>query len=476
LWGRKVGRKIEIKTNQKRKNKLPPQNQLIMKKIFLLLLLPIAVSAQKNYTKLLDQYMQAQMNVKGFNGVVLVMQHDKILLKKAYGPADREWNIQNTANTKFRIGSITKQFTASCILQLIEQGKLSLDDKLSKFIPGFPKGDSVTIHMLLNHTSGIPSFTELKDFGSYERLSLTKDSMIRYFETRPYDFSPGTKWQYNNSGYFLLAYILEKTTGQSYENYLRQNIFDKLGMNNTGVDRLDSVLPMRARGYSKQKNKIINAEFISMEWPFGGGVLYSTVDDLYKWDRALYGTGIISNSSKQKMFTPGKSNYGYAMIIDSLENHPRTWHNGSIPGFQSNISRYVNDDACIIVLSNMAISLSNTLPITDVVADGLADIIFDLPYETPYVHKEVKIDPALLDRYVGKYKAFLTLEVIKKDGKLYRHREGSADIELKPESNTKFFYADDSNRQLEFEVDKTGKVVKTWFINNEQRGEMTKVN
>ena len=447
-----------------------------MKKIFLLLLLPIAVSAQKNYTKLLDQYMQAQMNVKGFNGAVLVMQHDKIVLKKAYGLADREWNIQNTAETKFRIGSVTKQFTAACILQLIEQGKVSLDDKLSKFIPGFPKGDSVTIHMLLNHTSGIPSFTELKDFGSYARLSLSKDSMISYFKTRPYDFSPGTKWQYNNSGYFLLAYILEKISGQLYENYLRQNIFDKLGMNNTGVDKLDSVLPMRARGYAKQKNKIINAEFISMEWPFGGGVLYSTVEDLYKWDRALYGTGVISNASKQKMFTPGKSNYGYAMIIDSLETHPRTWHNGSIPGFQSNISRYVNDDACIIVLSNMAISLSNTLPITDVVAEGLADIIFELPYETPYVHKEIKIDPALLDRYVGKYKAFLTLEVIKKDGKLYRHREGSADIELKPESETKFFYDDDSNRQLEFEVDKTGKVVKIWFINNEQRGEMTKVN
>ena len=446
-----------------------------MKKIFFLLLFPIAVSAQKNYTKLLDQYMQAQMTVKGFSGTVLVMQHDKVLLKKGYGLADREWNVPNTVETKFRIGSVTKQFTASCILQLIERGKLSLDDKLSKFVPDFPKGDSVTIHMLLNHTSGIASYTGLPHFENVARLSWSRDSIISFFKTQPYNFSPGTKFLYNNSGYFLLGFLIEKLSGLSYEDYLRRNIFDKTGMMNTGVDKSDSVLTLRARGYSMQNKKIVNAGFISMAWPFSAGSLYSTVEDLYKWDRALYGTAILSNSSKQKMFTPGKSNYGYGIIIDSLEKHPRIWHNGGIPGFLSNISRYVNDDVCIIVLANNEIVLSNTLPISDVVAEGLADIVFDLPYETPYVHKEVKIDPALLDRYVGKYKAFLTLDVIKKDGKLYRHREGSADIELKPESETKFFYSDDSNRQLEFEVDKNGKVVKIWFINNEQRGEMQKL-
>ena len=446
-----------------------------MKKIFFLLFLPLAVTAQKNYPKLLDQYMQAQMNVKGFSGAVLVMQHDKVLLKKGYGLADREWNVANTAQTKFRIGSITKQFTAACILQLVEQGKLSLDDKLSKFIPDFPKGDSVTIHMLLNHTSGIASYTGIPEFEKVGRLSWSKDSMIAFFKNKPYGFSPGTKWAYNNSGYFLLGYIIEKLSGQSYNNFLRQAILNKLGMENTGVDRLDSILPFRARGYSRVNKKLVNADYISMEWPFSAGVLYSTVEDLYKWDRSLYGTSVLSDASKQKMFNPGKSNYGYGIIIDSLDKHPRIWHNGGIPGFLSNISRFVNDDVCIIVLANNEIALSNTLPISDVVAEGLADIVFDLPVETPYIHKEIKIDPALLDRYVGKYKAFLTLEVIKKDGKLYRHREGSPDIELKPESETKFFYADDSNRQLEFEVDKNGKVIKIWFINNEQRGEMTKL-
>jgi CubicO group peptidase (beta-lactamase class C family) len=440
-----------------------------MKKIFFLLLLPSEIFAQKNYQQELDKYVQAHVNVKGFSGTVLVMKQNTVLLKKAYGLADREWNIANTTDTKFRIGSITKQFTAACILQLIEQGKLSIDDKLSKYIPDFPKGDTVTIHMLLNHTSGIASFTDQPEFANIATLSWSKDSMVLFFKNKPYNFSPGTKYQYNNSGFFLLGYIIEKVSGQSYNDYLRQHILDKLGMMNTGVDKLDSILPMRAKGYSKMKAKYVNADFISLAWPFSAGVLYSTVDDMYKWDRALYGTTIISATSKQKMFTPGKSNYGYGIIIDTLEKHYRIWHNGGIPGFVSNISRYVNDDICVIVLSNDSYN-------ADAVADGLADILFDVPVEFPYVHKEIKINPALYDRYVGKYKAFLIVEVIKKDGKLYRHRDGTDDIELKPESETKFFYADDSDRQLEFEVDKSGKAVKIWFVNNEQRGEMKKVD
>ena len=439
-----------------------------MKKIFLFLLLPLSLVAQKNYPQLLDQYMQAQADIRGFSGTVLVMKQNEVLLRKGYGLADREWNIPNTPDAKFRIGSITKQFTATCILQLIEAGKLSVDDKLSKFYPDFPKGDSVTIHMLLNHTSGIASYTDQKNFMEVATLPWSKDSIIAYFKKVPYNFSPGTKWAYNNSGYFLLGCIIEKVSGQSYSDYLRQHIFDKLGMNNSGVDKLDSVLAFRANGYSKAGKKTINADYISMAWPFSAGVLYSTIDDLYKWDRALYGNTILSEASRKKMFTPGKSNYGYGIIIDSMENHLRIWHNGGIPGFSTNISRFVNDDICTIVLSN---NESNV----DFVSIALADILFDLPVEIPYVHKEIKIDPAILDRYVGKYSGGFNLELIKKDGKLYRHRDGVPDVELKPESATKFFYADESDRQLEFEVDASGKVTKTWFYNSGQKGEIKKI-
>lgn len=439
-----------------------------MKKIILLLLLPFTLAAQKNYPQLLDEYMLALTNIKDFSGAVLVIKQNKVLLKKGYGMADREWNIANTPDTKFRIGSVTKQFTAVCILQLIEAGKLSLDDKLSKYYPDFPKGDSVTIHMLLNHTSGIASYTDQKDFMSVATLSWPKDSMIAYFKNRPYNFSPGTKFAYNNSGYFLLGCILEKVSGLSFESYLQRYIFDPLDMKNSGVDKLDSILLFRAKGYSKKGEKTVNADHISLDWPFSAGVLYSTLDDLNKWDRALYENKILTDASRKKMFTPGKSNYGYGIVIDSLDNHLRIWHNGGIPGFSANISRFINDDICTVVFSNNETN-------TDFVAIAMADILFDMPVEIPYIHKEVKINPDLLDRYVGKYSAGLTLELIKKDGKLWRHRDGTPDIELKPESETKFFYADDTDRQLEFEVDASGKVVKAWFFNSGQKGEIKKI-
>ena len=446
-----------------------------MKKILLIILLPLTISAQKNFPQLLDQYMQAQNQVKGFTGTVLVMKQNKVLLRKAYGMADREWNIPNTPETKFEIGSLTKQFTAACILQLVEEGKLSLEDKLSKFLPKFPKADSVTIHMLLNHTSGIANYTAQLSFMNIATQHLGQDSMISFIAGKSYTASPGSKFNYTNSGYFLLGYIIEKVSGLSYGNYLEKNIFSKLGMTNSLLNKPDSVLSMRAKGYDVKGRKTANADYIAMDWPFSAGGIISTVDDMYKWDRALYTGTVLNDASKQKMFTPGKGDYGYGFIIDSLEKHPRIWHNGSIPGFLSNISRYPEEDVCVIVLANTIVIQNNTLPITDVLAGGLAGIVFDMPVEVPYVHKEVKIDPSLLDKYVGKYNAGLTLEVIKKDNKLYRHRDGSVDIELKPESNTKFFYADDSNRQLEFELDAAGNVVKIWFINNEQRGEMKRL-
>ncbi|PWU04730.1 MAG: serine hydrolase [Bacteroidetes bacterium] len=439
-----------------------------MKKLLLLIALPFSVAAQKNSTQQLEQYVEAQNKIKGFSGSVLVVQKNKILLNKGYGFADIEWSIPNSPSSKFRIGSLTKQFTAACILQLIEQGKLSLTDKLSKFYPDFPKGDSVTIYMLLNHTSGIASYTDQSDFGAVARLSWPRDSMISYFKNRPYNFSPGTGWKYNNSGYFLLGCIIEKVSGETYAAYVRKHIFEPLGMLNTGTDSNNAILANKAQGYEKAGPKFVSADWIAMEWPFSAGVIYSTTEDLYKWDRALYGNKIISEASKKSMFTPGKSNYGFGIIIDSLEKHFRIWHNGGIPGFVSNFSRYVNDDLCIIVLSNDAFN-------SDGVADGLAGILFGAKVEFPYEHKEVKIDTAILSRYIGKYNAFLTINVIKKDGKLYRHRDGTPDIELKPESETKFFYADDSDRQLEFEVDANGKVTKIWFINNGNRGEMKKV-
>ncbi len=217
----------------------------------LFLLITLFGRAQKNYSSLLDNYMKAQESVNEFSGVALIAKDNKIIYRKAFGPANKEWNVPNTLQTKFRIGSLTKQFTAAAVLQLAEGGKLSLDDKLSKYFPDFPKGDSVTVHMLLTHTSGIKSYTNMPKFMSIASLPYPKDSVIAFFKNEPFEFSPGTNWNYNNSGYFLLGYIIEKVSGESYSEYVLRNVIKKADLENTVVDRLDSILINRAQGYSK---------------------------------------------------------------------------------------------------------------------------------------------------------------------------------------------------------------------------------
>ena len=445
---------------------IPLKINKIMKTIMLLLLLPLAITAQKNYPKLLDEYAQAEFKIKDFNGTMLVMQKGKVMYKKAFGMADREWNIPNTVDTKFRIGSVTKQFTAACILQLAEQGKLSLDDKLTQYIPDYPKGDSITIHMLLNHTSGIANYTDLPEFWPTAILPLSTDSMIALFKNKPLDFSPGTKWNYSNSGFFLLGVIVEKASGKTFTDYLQEHIIKKLALKNTLMDNLDSVLSFRAKGYGKNNAGVWqHAMQISMEGPYSAGAMVSTVDDLYYWTKALHSNKVLSAASTQKMLTPYKENYGYGIGIDSLKNHKRVSHSGGIPGFLSYLGYFPDDDLCVVIISNNG-SNSSRLGI------ALESIMFNLPVQIPYTPKEVTIDTAILNNYVGKYITTSPIEIIKTNGKLYLHRNGVPDIELKPESKKRFFYADQSDRFIEFEIDKTGKMIKGWFIGNGDRMEM----
>lgn len=440
-----------------------------MKKIIILLLLPIALTAQKNYPQLLDEYAQAEFAAKEFNGTVLVMQKGKAVYKKSFGLADREWNVANTDDTKYRIGSVTKQFTAACILQLAEQGKLNLDDKLSKYIPDYPKGDSITTHMLLNHTSGIKNYTDLPEFWPKAILPLSTDSMIALFKNKPLDFSPGSKWNYSNSGYFLLGVIVEKASGKNFSNYLLENVLKKAGLKNTAMDNIDSVLLYRAKGYAKNRQGAWeHAMPISMEGPYSAGAMYSTVDDLYTWIKALTANKIISAASVKKMTTPYMDKYGYGIGIDSLKTHSRISHSGGIPGFVSYLAFYPDDDVCVVAISNNSGNSSR-------LGVALASVMFDLPVQIPYTPKAVKIDTTILDKYLGKYIATGPIELIKKNGKLYRHRDGSPDIELKPESNTRFFYADNSDRFIEFEIDKAGKITKAWFLGNGDKIEMKKL-
>src|SRR5690242_17987664 len=269
----------------------------------------------------IDKLVSEYVDRTGFTGTVLVSEHDQVVFKKGYGLANREWNVANAPDVKFRIGSITKQFTSMLVMQQVAKGKIKLDDHIPDYLPYYRKdtGSKVTIHQLLNHTSGIPSYTDdPKFFPEVSRTYYKVDDFVKKFCSGDLQFEPGSKFHYDNSGYFILGAILEHVTGKTYEELLKEKIFGPLGMNDTGYDHLDKLLPKRATGYERGLGGVDNAPFLDMSLPYAAGSLYSTVEDLYKWDQALYTDKLLPADLKQKIFTPGLQHYGYGWNIDTL--------------------------------------------------------------------------------------------------------------------------------------------------------------
>ena len=321
--------------------------------------------AQQNVQKQIDGLLKQYYDYGQFNGSVLVADKGKIIYEKSFGMANMEWAIPNQTDTKFRIGSVTKQFTAALVLQLVEEGKIKLDAKIIDYLPDYRKdtGGKVTIHQLLNHTSGIPSYTGLRNFfAEVSRNPYSVPDFVKKYASGDLEFEPGSKFSYNNSGYFLLGAIIEKVTGKSYETVLAERILKPLGMTNTGYDHHDTLIAKRANGYQKAPDGFVNAAYLDMSLPYAAGSLYSTVDDLYKWDQSLYEDKILSAESKRLMFTPGLSNYGYGLIISDKpigKTEQKTKfieHSGGINGFNSNLIRLVDKRQTVIILDNVGLA------------------------------------------------------------------------------------------------------------------------
>ncbi|MEK6335886.1 MAG: serine hydrolase [Acidobacteriota bacterium] len=317
--------------------------------------------AQQNVRKI-DQLMKQYYDYGQFNGSILVAEKGKIIYEKGFGMANMEWSIPNQPDTKFRIGSITKQFTAALVLQLVEEGKIKLDGKITDYLPDYRKdtGDRVTIHQLLNHTSGIPSYTSRPGFfAESSRNPYGVADFIKTFASGDLEFEPGSKFSYNNSGYSLLGAIIEKVTGKSYEAVLTERILKPLGMMNTGYDHHSTLIQKRASGYQKTRAGFVNAPYLDMSIPYAAGSIYSTVEDLYKWDQSLYEDKILSANSKKLMFTPGLGNYGYGMNISDQpigKTEQKTkiiGHGGGINGFNSLLTRAVDKGQTVIILDNV---------------------------------------------------------------------------------------------------------------------------
>jgi len=399
-----------------------------------LLLFSVSCLAQDVATKV-DEYINAQTKLGAFSGSVLIAHGGKVLLSKGYGMANLELGVPNTPQTKFRLGSVTKQFTAMAIMQLQERGLLDVNNPITKYIPDYPNGEKITIRHLLTHTSGIPNLTDFPDFLETMMLPSPVEKTIERFKNKPLEFEPGEKFSYSNSGYVLLGYLIEKISGKSYEDFLSENIFQPLNMVNSGYDHSSTILKNRASGYSLGTDGIINAAYIDMSLPLGGGSLYSTVEDLYLWDRALYTEELVSKTIMDKIFTPFLEEYAYGWNVSELYKHKRISHSGGINGFSSNISRYPDDDLCIVVLSNYEHSVIGKI------AKDLAAIAFGEEYELPQERQVAEIDYRICDAYIGQYQldTNFVIGISKEENHLFGQGPGQPKFELFPESETKFF-------------------------------------
>jgi len=304
-------------------------------------------------SQLYDYFSSKASNLE-FSGSVFIASKGRIIINAGYGLANREHDVPNTPITKFRIGSITKQFTAMCVLMLEQQGKLSLEDPLSTYVPSFPHASQITLHHLLTHTSGVPNITQISNFQEIMKHPASPEKIIEMLKDLPLDFMPGSQFLYNNSGYIMLAHLIQEISEQTYGEFLRKSIFAPLGMEDTGCDSQHEIILHRASGYEYREG-LINAEYIDMTLPTGGGNLYSTSEDLYKWDQALYEESLVPQNVITRMFTPYCSNYGYGWFIDTeSESSRRVYHGGGIAGFKSEISRFIDDKLTMIFLNNLA--------------------------------------------------------------------------------------------------------------------------
>jgi CubicO group peptidase (beta-lactamase class C family) len=397
----------------------------------------------------MDQVVQSHVADHTFMGTVLVARGGEVLFSKGYGSADLEWDVPNAPNTKFRLGSVTKQFTAASILLLEERGKLSVNDPVKKYMPDAPAAwDNITIKHLLTHTSGIPNFTGFPDYPKLEPFTTTTAQLVARFRDKPLDFAPGEKFSYSNSGFVLLTYILEKIAGVPYEKFVQENIFTPLGMKDSGVDSNSSVIRHRASGYVFSKDHFENAGFINMTVPQGAGALYSTTEDLFKWEQGLFGGKLLSAASLEKMTSPFKDNYAFGVMVRTTNGRKMIEHGGGIEGFNTDLAYYPDDKLTVVVLSNV----NGNAP--GEIAGKLAALAHGEAIKLPGERKEITVDAEQLKRYVGAYRlaptAVVTVTLDK--NQLSAQLTGQPAFPIFPESPTRFFLKV-VDAQIEFSTD-----------------------
>ncbi|HWI19631.1 MAG TPA: serine hydrolase [Vicinamibacterales bacterium] len=406
-------------------------------------------------TARMEQVIQSHVKAGTFMGTVLVAKDGAVVLDKAYGMANLELDVPNTPATKFRLGSITKQFTAAAILLLEERGKLKVDDRTKTYMPDQPMAwDRITIYNLLTHTSGIANFTALPSYNSAKGAATTVDGTIATLRDRVLDFGPGEQMSYSNSGYLVLGSIIEKVSGQSYEKFLADNFFTPLGMTDTGYDSNTAIIKRRASGYVRTGAGYANAGYVHMSVPHAAGALYSTTGDLLKWEQALFGGKVISKASVDRMITPFKNDYALGVASTLDKGRRAISHGGGIDGFNTYMSYYPDSRTVVIVLSNVNGNVPGTL------AGQLAALMHGDAVTLTSERVEVKLPAATLSKYVGAYQlAPAAIMTITLEGEqLMAQLTGQGKLQIFPSSETMFFLKV-VDAQLEFAADGSSLVL-----------------
>ncbi len=413
------------------------------------------------YVKGIEAILATAYSTQAPGACVIVTRGDQVVYQGARGLADLELNVPLQSDMVFRVGSITKQFTAAAIMMLVEDGKLSLQDEITKFLPDYPtQNHKITVEHLLTHTSGIMSYTNIPGWMlTRVKQDLTVDQLIDGFKDKPMEFAPGEKYKYNNSGYVLLGAIIEKVSGQTYREFIDERIFKPLGMQQSYYGSHSLIIPKRARGYDGSPEQPQNAQYLSMTQPYSAGSLLSTVGDLARWNDALFSGKVVNQDSLAKMTTPyqlsdgSATGYGYGLGISDVRGHRAIAHGGGIFGFSTYGTYLPEHDIYVAVLSNSTSLLSNPR----VVSKRIAALVAVDPYPS---HTAIELPAERLKQYVGVYRIDeqTTRTVTVRNGRLYTQRTGSTRMEAFPHADDKFFYTH-SLSYFEFVRDDQGQVI-----------------
>lgn len=371
----------------------------------------------------IDELVQKYYELGQFNGAVFVAENGNVIYSKGIGYADMENKIPNKSDTKFRLASITKQFTATLIMQLVEKGKIKLDGKLSDYLPYYRKdvGEKITISQILSHTAGLTNYTDSRKFMEEEINSKVepKDFVLKYCSD-DLAYEPGTKWAYSNSGYFILGLVIEEITGKKFEDVLKENILIPLEMTNSGIENTGQAYENYAKGYQSVFGEYRLSKPIEMSVPYSAGSMYSTVEDMFKWDRALYTEKILKKESLDAMFTAVMNNYGYGWHIGEQQigdsKRKAVMHTGGIFGFNSIEVRLVDDNHFIMILNNFENGNINQLSI------GIANILYGLEPPKPKQSLALTLSKLIKDKPVKE--AITEINTLKENKEEYRANEG----------------------------------------------------